>query len=390
MAPTNLPRDELATLAAELVRIDSENPPGDEAACARYVHDWFDEHGVDAELVREPYPDRPQVAARVGTGDPTVVLNGHLDVVPAGDADQWRYPPYAGERADGRLYGRGSADMKTGLAVAMLALRSLDADLEPGDGTVVFHGAIGEETGEPGTRALLEAGYDGDYGVVLEPTDFRVATRAKGLVCYEVAVQGEPSHASRPDQGANAVLLARPVVDAVESYDGRLRSRSDDLVGSAYANVTRFEAGVDGNLGVLPGEATFVLDRRVLPGESVRDVEAEVSALLANVEREHGVETSFEEIQRYEPAAVPTDCAVAETFRDHTRRYREEVDEPWGIEAATDVRNLVNGAGMEAVTWGPGDLSQAHTYDEHIELAAAADGLAILLDAVRDLLDARA
>ena len=380
--------DELTALVAELVRIESENPPGEEAACAEYVREWFEEHGVDAEFVRDPYPERPQVAARVGTGDPTVVLNGHLDVVPAGDPERWSHPPYAGDRVGDRIYGRGSADMRAGLAIGMLALRTLGDTLEPGEGSVVFHGAIGEETGEPGTRALLDAGYDGDVGVVLEPTDFRVATRAKGLVCYEVTVTGEPSHASRPEQGRNAVLLARPVVDAIEDYDRRLRERTDELVGRAYANVTRFEAGVGGNLGVLPGEAELVLDRRVLPGESVADVEREVSALLADVEEEHGVETAFEEIQRYEPASVPTDCRTAETLRDHTRRRREGVDQPWGIEAATDVRNLVNDAGVEAVTWGPGELAQAHTYDEYVEVGAAFDGLTILLDAVRDLLEA--
>lgn len=382
--------DALADLVTSLVRLASENPPGDEADCAAFVHDWFDERGVDAELLDEPYPDRPQVAARVGSGDPTVVLNGHLDTVPAGDPDDWQHPPYGGERVDDRIYGRGSADMKTGLAVAMLTLAEFGERLDDGDGTLVFHGAIGEETGEPGTRALLEAGYDGDYGVVLEPTDFRVATRAKGLVCYRVTVHGEASHASRPDQGENAVLLARPVLDAVEAYDRRLRERTDELVGSAYANVTEFAADVGGNLGVLPGEAEFVLDRRVLPGEAVDDVEAEVADVLAAAGDEHGVDVSFEEVQRYAPATVPTDCRLAELFRTHTQTYRPGVQAPWGIEAATDVRNLVHDAGMEAITWGPGELAEAHTVDEHVELAAAADGRRVLRDALEELLEMQA
>jgi succinyl-diaminopimelate desuccinylase len=383
---TGIDRNEVATLVGDLVRIESENPPGNEAACARFVHEWFETRGLDAELIAEPFPARPQVAVRVGSGDPTVVLNGHLDVVPAGDPDDWTHPPYAAEQVDGRIVGRGSADMKAGVAIAMLATRQFAGELEPGEGTVVFHAAIGEETGEPGTKALLEAGYDGDYGVVLEPTDFRVATRAKGLVCYEITVEGDASHASRPDQGENAILAARPVVDAIEAYDRRLREREDPLVGSAYGNVTRFAAGVGGNLGVLPGEATLVLDRRVLPDETIAAVREEVAELLEEVRSSHGVGTDFEEIQRYESAAVPTDCRVAETFRERTSQYREDVTAPWGIEAATDVRNLVNDAGMEAITWGPGHLAQAHTDDESIDLVDVTDGLAILLDGVRDLL----
>ena len=378
-------QDDLAALVTDLVGFDSSNPPGREEPCARFVHDWFAERGIESELVMEPYPDRPQVAAVVGSGDPTVVLNGHLDVVPVESPDAWEHAPFGGEREGGRLYGRGSADMKAGLAIAMLTLAEFQDDLAAGDGTLVFHGAIGEETGEPGTRTLLEQGYDGDYGVVLEPTDFRVATSAKGLVCYEITVSGTPSHASRPDQGENAVLLAQPVVEAIEGYDDRLRERTDDHVGSAYANVTWFAAGVNGNLGVLPGTASLVLDRRVLPDETIEAVESEVDDLLASVAAEHGVDLAFEEVQRYEAASVPTDCRLAETIQGHTRALHGRVEHPWGIEAATDVRNLVNDAGMEAVTWGPGDLAQAHTRDEYVDLDAVATGYEILQRTVGEL-----
>ena len=379
--------ERLADLITALVRIESENPPGNEGACARFVHEWLLDHDVDAELIDRPYEDRPQVAATVGSGDPVVVLNGHLDTVPAGDPDRWDHPPFAGVREDGRIYGRGSVDMKAGLAVAMATMADYRTHLSPGAGTLVFHGAVGEETGEPGTRTLLEEGYDGRYGIVLEPTDFRVATRAKGLVCYRVTVHGESSHASRPDQGNNAILRSQPVIDAITSYDDRLRTRTDDLVGSAYANLTEFAADVGGNLGVLPEKAEFVLDRRVLPDESISDVETEVSDLLETLEAEHGVDVTYEEVQRYESATVPTDCRLAELLRSHTRTHRSGIAEPWGIEAATDVRNLVHDAGMEAVTWGPGSLADAHTVDESVDVAAVADGYAILDDALAELLD---
>lgn len=380
-------RDQLADLTADLVQFDSSNPPGQEADCAAFVHRWFDSRNIEAELIAAPDPGRPQVAATVGSGDPTVVLNGHIDVVPVKDPDQWEHPPFDGTWTNGRIYGRGSADMKAGLAVAMLTMAEFADVLDPGEGTLVFHGAMGEETGDPGTQTLLERGYDGDYGIVLEPTDFRVATRAKGLVAYEITVTGTPSHASRPDQGDSAIDLARPVLDAIDDYDGRLRSRTDPLVGQAYANVTRFAAGVDGNLGVLPGQASLVLDRRVLPEESVATAEGEVADLLTAVEREHDINLSFEEIQRYEPAAVDTDCALAETLRDHTCDRHGDVEAPWGIEAATDVRNLVNDADMEAVTWGPGRLAEAHTRDESISLAAAQTGREILAETLHDLFD---
>ncbi|USZ67359.1 M20 family metallopeptidase [Halorussus salilacus] len=383
---------ELAELAADLVRIETENPPGDEAPCAEFVAEWFDECGVDAALVEEPDPERPQAVATVGDPEgegPTLVLNGHTDVVPAGDREAWSHDPYAGEITDGRLYGRGAVDMKTGLALAMLAARDLAPDIESGDldGALRVHAAMGEETGDPGTRALLDAGYGGDVAVVLEPTDFRVATRAKGVATYRVGVSGAASHASHPDEGTNALDSARPVLDAIDAYDARLREREDDLCGRAYATVTEFEAGTDSNMAVIPERAEFLLDRRILPDEEFGAVEDELDDLFASVEREAGVETHRELVQHYASAGIPDDAPVARRFRALSAELADAPDEPWGMEAATDAREFVKD-GTDAIIWGPGNLSQAHAADEYVELDDAALGLEILERAARELLSA--
>jgi succinyl-diaminopimelate desuccinylase len=401
---THLP-DDLADLAADLVRIQTENPPGDERPGAEFIAEWFAERDIDTRLVERPDPDRPQVVAQVGSNreaevcrsdadhsnaddsTPTLVLNGHLDVVPPGDPDQWTRDPFAGTVEEGVLYGRGSADMKTGLALAMLALRDLAPEFEDGplDGSLVFHAAMGEETGDPGTRTLLEAGYGGDYAVVLEPTDFRVGTSAKGVVTYRVGVSGSASHASRPDQGTNAIDAARPVLAAIDDYDDRLREREDPLVGRAYATVTEFEAGTDSNMAVLPGRAEFLLDRRVLPDESYEDVEGEIETLLAEVERESGVETDLSLVKHYASAGIAPDSPLAERFRTVSAEMADAPREPWGLEAATDAREFV-AAGTPAVIWGPGELARAHSADERIDLREAAVGLDILKRAVRGIL----
>lgn len=376
---------ELTELIADLVAIETENPPGNEAACTEYVLDWFEGRGIDAERVEEPYPDRPQVGARVGDGDPTVVLNGHIDVVPAGDRDQWSAGPYDAEIRDGKLYGRGSADMKTGVAIGMLAMAEFAERFDAGDveGTLVFQAAIGEETAEPGTKSLLEAGYTGDYGVVLEPTGMRTATSEKGLAWYEITVRGDPSHASRPDQGTNAIAHARPVLDALAEYDESVRNREDELVGSAYATVTKFESGTKEN--VVPEKAVITVDRRFLPSESGSDVDGEIDDLLGGVAEEHDIEVSWERTRTYESAAIPDDSELAEVFRAHSEAVAGVSTEPWGVKASTDVRNFVNDADVEAITWGPGDISQAHTYDEHVDLAHAADGYEALVRSLSDL-----
>lgn len=379
-------RDDIEGLVADLVRIETENPPGNERACSEFIVDWFDDRGVDADLVSEPHPDRPQVGVRVGDGDPTLVLNGHIDVVPTGDRDQWSHHPYRAAVEDETLYGRGSADMKTGVAIGMLATVALADRIRDGelDGSVVFQAAIGEETAEPGTKTLLERGYDGDYGVVLEPTSMRTATSEKGLAWYKITVAGDPSHASQPDQGSNAVRNARPVLDALEEYDDTVRERVDDLLGRAYATVTMVSAGTKEN--VVPENATITVDRRFLPEEDVSVIDEEIDELLARAAEKHDIEVSWQRTRTYESAAIDPDSHLADVFRRHSAAVANVPEAPWGIVASTDVRNFVNDAGMEAVTWGPGELSQAHTYDEHVDLAAAEDGLKALLTASREIL----
>lgn len=385
----NTQRNEIETLAPELVRIESENPPGDEQLCAEYIHEWFTDHDIEATLVEKPHTGRPQVAARVGHDDPTLVLNGHIDVVPAGDRDTWTHDPYGGIVEDGRLYGRGSADMKTGVAIAMLTALELRPAIETGDleGSLVIHAAIGEETGEPGTKVLLEEGFDGEYGVVLEPTNFRTATSEKGLGWYEITVEGEPSHASQPDHGTNAITAARTVLDALAEYDQRLRQREDDLCGQAYATVTQVAAGLDSNKAVLPEQARITLDRRILPDETIEAVDGEIASLLKNLRKTCDIDVDWKRTETYESAAIPVDSPLAETFREHSAAVAGVSTKSWGVQGSTDVRNFVNDAGIEAITWGPGRPAQAaHTSDEAIDLSEATQGLTILKRVARELL----
>ncbi|NHN40895.1 M20 family metallopeptidase [Halorubellus sp. JP-L1] len=397
--------DDVAGLARELVRIPSENPPGEERAVAEYVVDWCEHHGLDAELVPTPEaPERPNAVAVVGdhdgaddAGGPTLVLNGHTDVVPAGDRGAWTHDPYAGEivSAEGGgdvrgggdvLYGRGSADMKTGVAVALATALELAPRFESGDldGALVVHAAAGEETGLPGTRTLVDEGYGGDCAIVLEPTELRVATSAKGVVTYRVTVRGESAHASHPDEGRNALDGARALFDRFDAYDAEVRERVDDLVGRGYATVTSVEGGTDGNMAVVPDGVEFLLDRRVLPAESIEAVDAEVEAVLDAAAREDGVDADVETVQYYRSASIPSDHAFAELVRDCTgdRAPRD----PWGLEAATDAREFV-ADGIPAVVWGPGSLSQAHTVDEHVDLDEARDARGVLESVAERVLD---
>ncbi|MFP4628186.1 MAG: M20 family metallopeptidase [Halobacteriales archaeon] len=373
-------------LARELVRIPSENPPGDERAVAAFVHDWFAERDVPVHLIESPEAARPSVAAVIGEGTPQLALNAHTDVVPADDPTAWTHDPFDAVVEDGRLYGRGSADTKASLAIAMRVAEAVRPAIEADElpGSLVVHAPAGEETGYPGTAALIEAGFGGDLAIVLEPTACRVATSAKGVATFRLHVDGRASHASRPDDADSAVDALRVLLDAVERYDATLRERSDPLVGRSYATVTEVAAGLEQNLAVVPDHGHLLLDRRLLPGESLATVEEELDDLAREVV-DAGVSLERELVQLYEPAAVAPDHPLADVLRHHGRVVAGASGAPYGLEAATDARSFV-AEGIDAVVWGPGRLAEAHTVDESIAVTAIERGYEVLRRSAREVL----
>lgn len=378
--------DEITDLLSDLVAIESENPPGNERPAAEFIAEWFESEGIDAELVYEPFDDRPQVVAQVGSGDPTLILNGHTDVYPAGDRDRWGHGPYAAEIEDGKLYGRGSADMKLGVTLAMLTARDLKPEIKSGDleGSIMVQAPIGQETGDPGTMALIDEGYIGDYAVVLEPTRMRTVTSHKGLAWYDITVKGEPGHSARPDSGVNAIEEAHPVLTRLLEYDEELREQTHELVGPAYANLTQISGGLTGNM--IPEEATLRLERRFFPGETREEIDEEVDEILSEVKRDHGLELEWERVSSYESTDAPDNSYPAEVFRGYSNRVADVPTEPAGRPWAADTRWFINHTDIPAITWGPGDSVQCGRYDEHIELEDAEVGLEILQRASRELI----
>ncbi len=378
--------DEITDLLADLVSIESENPPGNERPVAEFIIDWFEDYGIDAELVYEPYEDRPQVVAEVGSSNPTLVLNGHTDVYPAGDVSRWEHPPYAGEIDGGKLYGRGSADMKLGVTLAMLTARDLKPEIESGDlaGSILFQAPVGQETGDPGTMALIDEGYDGDYAVILEPTRMHTVTSHKGLSWYDIKVIGEPGHSARPDSGCNAIEEAHPLLTRLLEYDEELRKQTHELVGPAYANLTQIEGGLTGNM--IPEEVTVRLERRFFPNETREEIDEEVDSLLKSVAQDHDLEIEWERVSSYESTDAENNSYPAEVFRKHSASIADAPTQPAGRPWAADTRWFVNHTDIPAITWGPGDSVQCGRYDEHIEIKEATVGLTILQNATREIL----
>ena len=378
--------EEVVEVLRELIRKPSQNPPGNEKAMAEYIYTTMKDWGFDPQYVYKPEPERPSVAVVYkGTeGKPRLVLNGHIDVVPEGDPERWSVPPFEGVVKEGKVYGRGACDMKGGVAAAIMAAKAVKESGVKLRGDLVLQFAMGEETGEAGTKSMLEAGYGGDWGIVLEPSDLRVMTAQKGLAWYHFNLKGRPTHASRPHQGINAIDKAVKLISAIQRYHEEIGRRTHPLCGTAVCSVTMIRAGTKEN--VIPESCWLALDRRMIPGETAGQVDDEIEGITRRLgEEDPDFNCDLKRVMVYESAEIPVDHEIAEVVRRNTKEITGVYPPPSGTVASTDQRNFINDAGIPAITWGPG-WGKSHELDEFVEISQVMDCVRILALTILDLL----
>ena len=359
----------LTEVLRSLVTTPSVNPEMTEEAVASVVEGWLENLPMEVRRV-EFAPGRASVGARLqGAQDgPTLILNGHLDTVPIDDASRWTTEPFGAEVRDGFLYGRGSVDMKGGLTVAIGVAHVLAEMRDHMAGSLVLHFAAGEERGEPGTLSLLDAGFGGDYGITLEPTELNVATATRGAAFMRLSVRGRSVHASRAAFGVNPIGELAPVLELIAAYDRELAQREHPLLPGGSITPTTLRSGVKEN--AVPDDLELTLDRRLLPDEDPDEALAELRRRLLTLKSDMP-DFDFELEHMYPALAgaeIPTDAELARLVVDATSAVTGVMPEICGSPFGSDVRNLVRDAGIEALTFGPGDVTEAHSVDERIEL----------------------
>lgn len=353
--------EHLARLTSRYVSVPSVNGQHHERDLALVIAADLDDAGWTTHVVGDER--RPSIAATFGSADPAVVLNGHLDTVPVDDAERWEHDPFAGVIAGGRVHGRGACDMKAGLAIKVAVGQWL-AHLGR-HGGVVLQFAMGEERGEPGTEDLIEAGFVAPYGIVLEPTDEKIGVAQRGLLTIRVTVEGRAGHASRPDLTNNPIDRLPKLLEAI----GRLAASTTTthpLLGRGAWTTTGISAGTIPSM--VPAEAVVLVDRRMVPGETATGALDEVrEAATAAIPDALVTASVVEEEGIYEPAEVPAG-GVSATALIAARDALGYPAEIFGTPYSSDVRHLVNTAGVDAITFGPGRFEHMHARDEHIDI----------------------
>jgi succinyl-diaminopimelate desuccinylase len=311
-----------------------------------------------------------------------------MDTVAIDDESRWSVDPFGGEIRAGHVWGRGSVDMKGGLA-SQIACARLLSRLEGGlQGDLVLHFAAGEECGEPGTLSLIEEGFVGDWGITTEPTGLDIATAERGTVWLRIRIKGRSTHAATPAAGTNPIPPVEDVLAALRRYSEEITSRTHPLLGHPICTVTMVKAGAEHN--AIPDGCELTIDRRMIPGETNEGVEEEIRKLVTDAIAAHnGISAELEPIHYpFEAAEVRAESTFIETVGRVVSEVTGSPAAIIGTPYGSDVRNLVNDAKMEAITFGAGDISLCHCPDERQSLQQLRQAATVMTMVAMDMLGA--
>lgn len=398
--------DDATAMLQELIRIPSVT--GDEAAAQSFVagalHDlrcsvdrWCPTH---EELAGHrsysddglPLGDRPVVVGRWGgqPGGGSLILNGHVDVVPPGDEDAFPHGPWSGEVRDNVIWGRGACDMKGGLVAALIAVGALQrAGLEPAT-EVIIESVIGEETGGVGTLATVVQGYRADAAVVLEPTRLQMCPVGCGACSFRLHVPGLAAHGALRQQGVSALEKLWPLHQALNEFesqrhegfghplfdDGQLVAPLSigTVHGGDWVSTVPEHLVAEGRYGIFPGE-----DLDVARAAFEQTIQA--AALRDPWLAEHPPTVEWFEGQ-FESAVTDLDNSLLARLNSAHTAMTGAGTGIHGVTYGSDLRFFTNDAGMPAVLYGPGNVADAHTVNEHVlvdEVLDAARTVALLI-----------
>lgn len=365
--------DAVTRLLSDLVAIPSVNPMGRglsgpgylEGRVSDYLEGWFRALGVEVER-QVVSPGRDNLIARYDApgSKRTLLFDAHQDTVPV---DGMTIDPFTPSLEGGRLYGRGACDIKGGLSAMLTAFARLVLERPSKSASVIMACTVDEEFTHTGSSRLADGNHGADLAIVAEPTKLDLVDRHKGAVRWKIRTRGVACHASTPALGRNAIYAMAGVIAALEEYASVLAgSTPDPVLGPPSLSVGRIEGGVSVN--VVPDWCEVEIDRRVIPGERAIDCPGRVRDFLATKLGDRMANVEFlppwvNMPPLFAGPAGPFLPALASAIERVGGRAPRVIGVPYG----TDAGPLCE-AGIPCVVFGPGDIAQAHTKDEWIEL----------------------
>jgi len=378
-------------LLVEMVRTPSHpGVPRQEEAVVGVLERWLAARGI-ASARDEAAPGRPNLIATLegSRPGPRLILCGHTDTVPLNEDDTG--VGLSAEIRDGKLHGRGSADMKGPIAAMAAALVALKETGALAAGAVTLAAVADEERESLGAERLIASGMKADGAIVGEPTRNRLALGHRGLEWLEIVFHGRAAHGGNPESGISAIAAAARFVNlAEERLLPRLRRTMHPLIGPATFNVGTIRGGDQPS--TIPASCVMTVDRRLIPGETYDGALAELRELLGAVEAAHpGLTTSIRRMPggmatlEHVPLVTDDDHPLARAAKAACESVKGRPETPGDFPAWTDGALLARFGGIPSVILGPGDLAVAHSPREFVPLAEVAEAARIYAAAALEL-----
>ena len=385
-------RDEIIQFLKKLVTFPSVT--GDEAEIQQFIAQRLEEMDLEVdmwepdheELKKHPayvpvegdYKDRPNVVGlyRGKGGGRSLLFNGHVDVIPSGPLSAWTSEPWAGEMVENRLYGRGSSDMKSGLASMTMALDALLKTRITLKGDVILEYTMDEERTGNGTLACVIKGYQADAGICCETSSLHVQPGCIGRIWFEISVQGKPAGIQKRFEGVNAIEKGYEIVRAVANLEEiRIKECSHPLYpdnrSSIPCMVTMFDSGsfpsafpdtcmLQGSIASLPGEDTEGVKKALV--DHIRNF-----SMMDPWLRDHPPEVTFTGYCG-DSAEIPVDHPIVTTLGESYQQVLEKPPSITGRQGAADIRYLIKYGNTPTVIFGPGLTEQMHATNEWVDM----------------------
>lgn len=354
---------------SEMVKISSESPPGNEECICSFIKEKCESMGLKTQIVTFK-EKRPSLVATFSKGKKGQVklLNGHTDTVTIGDRASWTEDPYGASIKGGRMYGRGTCDMKGGLASMLVALETIvNAGLEP-NSNWIFTAVADEEDLGRGTMALISSGVinAASFAIIGEPTNLEVVTSHRGCLWLEVTAHGKAMHGSTPMPGTNSIIAVSNLVKQLgELYPV---ARIPYTVNDTSLNVGTISGGT--KINIVPEICSIGLDFRFGPHYYPGLIISSLEKVLRKMEEDNPlIKFTLKIVQRRKAVDTPVDHCLVQKSLDILSNTLNKRATPIGIPYTTDGSMLAENLGIPLIIFGPGKTALAHMADEYIELS---------------------
>ncbi|AMY05795.1 succinyl-diaminopimelate desuccinylase [Staphylococcus condimenti] len=382
-----LSSEEKVEILADIVGIESVND--NELEVANYLHDLLQKHHIDSKVIKLT-DTRANLVAEIGNGSPVLAVSGHMDVVSPGDPSKWQTPPFKlTEDEEGRLHGRGTSDMKSGLAAFVISMIELHEQGLPKNGTVRLLATAGEEIEGHGAKAFYKDGYmdDVDALVIAEPSKDKIIYAHKGSMDIRVTSNGKSVHSSMPSLGYNAI---NPLVDFVNRINQAYNSitENNDLLGDSVVSATIFNGGSQVNS--IPDYAEAEFNVRTIPEADNDSYQKLFEQIAKNVKVDApDSDLNIDTYMSRPPVFTKGDNRLVDIAQSLSKKYLGKEVPKKASPGVTDASDLVvdKGEDFSFIMFGPGETSQAHVIDEYVNKEDYLNFIDLFEDLLTEYLD---